>query len=295
MLGIRRLIGNWFINHPRFWIDRLSVYNVYRALTGHFRVLPDFIILGGAKCGTTSMFEYLIEHPDIYSPSNKEINFFNRYFPRGINWYRGNFALSAYKFYIEKICRRSFLTGEATPNYLIHPLTAKRISEFIPNVKLIVLLRNPVERAYSHYIMEKQLGNEKLSFDEAIKCEENRLSGENEKMIENENYYSYKCQWYSYLASGRYVEQLKLLFKYFSKEQILILNTKELDENPSKIYQKTLKFFTLSPFELKFKKHNVGKYSEMPSIIRKNLVEYFHPHNEYLFQLLGSKFNWNIN
>ena len=113
--------------------------------------------------------------------------------------------------------KKKFLTGEATPTYLHHPLTAKRISELLPNIKLIILLRNPIDRAYSHYQMEKRLGYEELTFEEAINFETSRLEGESEKMFKDPNYYSYERQIYSYLTSGIYVDQLKLWMNYFSK------------------------------------------------------------------------------
>jgi len=264
---------------------------VFRKLTGSMRVLPDFIIIGAAKCGTTSLYDYLTQHPSIYSADRKEIYFFDRYYPLGINWYKGFFRLKIFKNF--KKINGSFLTGEATPTYIHHPLAAERISKSIPKAKLIVLLRNPVDRAFSSYNMQKKHGIESLTFQEAIKAEESRLAGEYEKMISNPNYYSYYTQWYAYLTRGIYVDQLKVWMKFFPKNQFLIIKSEDFFENEDNIYHQVLTFLNLPYKKIKFEKQNVGKYEQMDKKIRKELLEFFKPHNERLYQFLGKDFGWN--
>ena len=96
------LITLWLLQHPNLWTNPLSISSIFRALTGKFRTLPDFIIIGAAKCGTTSLYDYLSQHPSVHSALWKEIYFFDRYFPRGINWYRSNFPYNIQKFSLQK-------------------------------------------------------------------------------------------------------------------------------------------------------------------------------------------------
>ena len=112
---------------------------------------PDFIIVGGQRCGTTSVYNNLISNPDVTPATKKEIHFFSDNYHKGLTWYQNQF-------------KKSLCTGEATPYYIFHPHSLRRISNDIPNVRIIILLRNPVDRAYSHYWLEVRLKNEHLSF-----------------------------------------------------------------------------------------------------------------------------------
>jgi len=293
---IRQLASSWLVKHPNLWVHPMSVRSILRALTGIVRIYPDFIIIGGQKCGTTALSKYMLEHPAIKPALWKEVNFFDKQFQRGLIWYRANFPTIFQKFFLKYILRRDFHCGDATPYYLFHPLAAKRISETLPQIKLIVLLRDPVERAYSHYNMEVRLGFENLSFEDAMKKENERLGGETEKMISNESFNSLEYQTHSYLSRGIYIEQLKNWTKYFSKDQLLILQTEEFEKEPSKITNQVFKFLNLPNFEIKNpKKENVGEYKEMTNDTKKFLIEYFKPYNQELYEFLGRDFHWEEN
>jgi len=289
---LKKKITEWLVNHPNLWVNPLSIYAILRAFTGHLRVLPDFIIIGAAKSGTTSLYDYLIQHPSVHTALWKEIYFFDRYFPRGMVWYRANFPSKFQKFFQIFFLRKNFLTGEATPTYFHHPLTPKRISMLLPSVKLIVLLRNPIDRAYSHYQMERKFGYEELSFEEAIVSEDIRLQGESEKMIKDPNYFSYKRQIFSYVTTGFYAEHLAMWMKYFSKNQLMIINSKDLENNTDRIFQEVLDFLGLDSYKIKFKKQNVGKYDQMNENTRKILFEKFESQNKKLYELINKNFNW---
>ena len=138
-----------------------------RGLTHPIRLLPDFLISGAQRGGTTSLYNYLQAHPCFELPTTKELHFFDRKFHRGLAWYRAHFPTYLEKCFAQRIQGRAFLTGEATPNYLFHPLVSRRVAEVLPRVKLIVLLRNPVDRAFSHYHHILDLGYEHLPFAEA--------------------------------------------------------------------------------------------------------------------------------
>ena len=151
-----------------------------RATTYPLRLLPDFLIIGTQRGGTTSLYNYLVEHPGIGAASIKEVHFFDTpHFKQGLAWYRGHFPSAFQRYYVERSLKHGFVTGEASPYYLFHPHAPKRVAGLMPQMKLIVMLRNPVDRAYSHYHHEVAGGHEKLAtFEEAIACEDERLAGE---------------------------------------------------------------------------------------------------------------------
>lgn len=264
-------------------------------MTGWLHVMPNYLIIGFAKCGTTSLHEYLIQHPSIYPPQGKEIDYFDRLFSRGLSWYKVKFPLNFQKYFVTKFLKQPFITGEATPRYLQHPHSLQRIKQAVPESKFIVLLRNPIERAFSHYNMNLRNDYEYLSFKDAIKNEKMRLKGRYEKMSKNENYYSWNYDLFGYLEQGLYYQKLKPWFDSFPKEQFLIIQSEKFLENPSKIYHKTLQFLDLPKWEPEkyqlFKKRSYVQ-SKIDTKLRDDLIEYFQPHNEKLYELIGQNFDW---
>lgn len=269
-------------------------YKRYCSIVGPFHVLPDFYIIGGQKCGTTSMFEYLAQHPSVSPPIAKDIRFFDKYFQKGVNWYKVYFPLTYQKFVSEKVNKKKFITGEATERYLDHPHAPKRMKQVTPNAKIIVLLRNPVDRAYSHYKMIAKR-SESLTFAEAIN-QEHKIEKSYQKMVDDSTYYDDLYFRHGYLHRGIYVDKLQRWMKEFSKEQFLIIQSEDFFTDPNKIYNNILEFLGLSKYELpdykQFRKQDYSK-SKLDSELRKKLVNHFQPHNERLYELLGKKFAWD--
>lgn len=278
----------------------------YRGATSFTRVMPDFLIIGGQRCGTSSLYYYLTEQHGISSAATKEVHFFDDFFARGIHWYRAQFPTSAYKYYVEHIRKHRFLTGEASPYYIFHPHAPRRISAILPDTKLILLLRNPVDRAYSQHWLEVKGRYETLSFEEAIKNEQDRIAGEREKMLSNENYHSFKHRRFTYLARGIYMDQIEYWMNYFPKEQFLFLKTEDLYTNPASIVRQTLEFLGIPAEEIdtnrEYKKYKVPSKTgyrtkdtapKMDPDTRKYLVEYFKPHNARLYEFLGRDLDWD--
>ena len=183
-------LGMWLRRHETSLSVAQSLNKIVYTTTGSTHVLPDFLIIGAARSGTTSLYQYLTEHPSIIPGVGKEIYFFDKKFKKGINWYKSFFPTKFSMAIIKNKQKTKCITGEATPRYLHYPHAPKRIFEFLPKIKLIVLLRNPIDRAYSHYQMEVSSGNEELSFEESIEKEEERTKGIMEKMQCDENFYS---------------------------------------------------------------------------------------------------------
>ena len=273
------------------------VYQLYLhfcKFKGLFHSKPDFLIIGGEKCGTTSLYEYLIKHPHVLPAKGKEVYYFDYKFQNGFGWYKTFFPKILTKKFIGLIKNKKILSGEATPRYLNHPHSPKRILKLLPNVKLIILLRNPIDRAFSHYNMETDQGKETLSFKDSIEHEDERIIPEYEKMKQNENYYGRKYYWYSHVEAGIYIKYLKRWIEMFPKNQILIVKSEDLFENTSITYNKVLDFLGLSYHELSgYKKFKERQYAEkLDPDLRKKLSSFFQPHNEELYEFLKKDFAW---
>ncbi|PKO07265.1 MAG: sulfotransferase [Chloroflexi bacterium HGW-Chloroflexi-3] len=267
---------------------KLSAWWLYARITGNKRALPNFIIAGTARAGTTSLFQYLSDHPKILPSFRKEIKYFDIHYFMGIQWYRSHFP------YIYKLKKIEGLTGEASPNYLGHPTAMQRIALALPDVKIIIILRNPIDRAYSHYHLSIKAGDENLKFNEAIDLEPVRLRGETEKIIANYTYPQGNFIKHSYLSRGLYIEQVPKVFKLFNLDNILILSSEDFYRDPRKIFYQIQEFLNLPTWEPKnYKAFKQSVYQEpMDDELRKQLVEYYRPYNLKLYDFLNRDFGW---
>ena len=251
--------------------------------------LPDFIVIGTQKGGTTFFYNRLARrHPYVDGAAKKEVHFFSRHFDMGVGWYKSHFSAPKQR------NGRRVLTGEASPYYLYHPHAARRAAEVVPHAKLIALLRNPVDRAYSHYNHQVRMGHEPLtSFEAAIEAEGQRLLGEKEKMLADENYVSLSYARFSYLSRGVYVDQLKQWHKYFDEEQILVLKSEDLYQRTQETFRRAQRFLDIPCYEIQFKpRKGEDKYTRMNPLTRKQLEIHFEPHNQRLYDYLGIDFDW---
>src|SRR5215204_30223 len=251
-------------------------------------VLPDFLIIGAQKCGTNTLYDLLSQHPGIERAITKELNYFNLHFEKGIEWYRSQLPLP------RRNEEHKPITGEATPDYLFYPDAARRAAQVVPQARLIVLLRNPVDRAYSHYHHQIRKGRETLGFEEAIEAEKARLRCERDKMLEDEHYNSFNYRHFSYLSRGVYVDQLLRWSEYFAEDQMLVLNSEDFFERAPETLKLVLNFLQLPGWEPEtWKIRNKGSYEqEMNPATRRRLEEYFEPHNRRLYEYLGMDFGW---
>jgi len=183
--------------------------------------LPDFIICGAQRAGTTALFQYITQHPNLCGSFNKEVNYFNFNYEKEIAWYKNFFSH----------CNNNAIKGEASPSYMYFEDVPKRIFQITPEIKLIFILRHPVERAYSHYWHEVIMGREKLTFKEAINREETRIN----ENIYNKTYYSYKDR-------GRYIDFIKKYKIYFPESRIHIIINRDLREDILLTLKNTLLF-----------------------------------------------------
>ncbi len=215
-------------------------------------------------------------HPEIGQAFRKEIHFFDRYYDKGIDWYLAHFPL----------CGEYPVVGEASPFYLFHPEAPERVASVVPLAKFIVLLRNPVDRAFSQYHMKVERGLETLSFAEAIEREPQRLATSNDPM-------DLAWRHHSYLARGVYVDQLERWFDGFSRDRFSIVKSEDFYRDPETVLHQTQAFLGVRPHSPgTFKIHHQAEYPEMDPVMRQRLAAYFAPYNRQLYDLLGRDFGW---
>lgn len=264
-----------------------QVRSGYRRLTARLRGFPSALIIGAQRSGTTSLFNYLIQHPNVRAPLGKEIHYFDLHYARGVQWYRGRFP------YVRQL-RNGNLTIDASPYYLPHPLVPERAAQLLPNVKLIALLRNPVDRALSHYQHEVRQHRETLSFPDAVAMEADRLAGEEERLQADSTYYSYNHHRFSYVRRGLYLEQLRRWLQHFPRSQLLVLESEWLFRDPAAASAAVHQFLGLPPHRLPdYPPFYQGNYQRwMPEELKARLTTYFAPFNAELFRWLGQEFDW---
>jgi hypothetical protein len=176
---------------------------------------------------------------------------------------------------------------------MFHPHAPARIREALPDVRLIVMLRNPVERAYSHYQHEFRKKRETLPFEEAVAREPERLQGQLERMLENPRYNSVAHRRHAYVTRGVYVDPLQHVMGLFPRDRILVLKSEDYFKEPDATLRGVLDFLGLPPRARRtYAKSNVGRYAAMAPRLRQQLVEHYAPHNARLYDLLGVDYGW---
>ena len=279
-----------------FHLEReLGAAKKQRARNVETGALPDFVIIGERKCGTTFLYHLLCQHPLVQPAASKELHFFDALFDEGIEWYRQCFPAPRLK------DGRRTITGEATP-YMSHRLAPERMAQVIPEARLIALLRDPVERTYSDYQQVVRKGRETRTFEEAIGAVERAWSsGRGGEFPEHEDHAHSSRR--GYLSRSLYAEHLLRWSEFFPRERMLALKSEDFFENPQETLKTVFDFLDLPEWELqaletrkerkKRDKRNPGSYEEgMDATTRRRLEEYFEPHNRRLYEYLGVDFGW---
>ena len=241
---------------------------------------PDFIIAGASKCGTSSIHYYLSCHRQILLSHKKEIDFYWQHYHRGIDWYRAHFPTIS--------DRADFLTGEATPNYLRFPQIASRIKDTFPQTKIIILLRNPVDRAISWHYHKLNAGLTNVDLKTAIATEIEKLATVTEAEIINTGYGDPDN-----IMSSLYIYKIKPWIELLGREQFLILKSEEFYSNPLQVMSDVFQFLDLPDYPLNnYPKVNAGSYQPTDPELRNTIAEYFAPYNRQLEEYLGMEFGW---
>lgn len=247
--------------------------------------LPDFVIFGAQRSGTTNLYDLLVRHPSVNAASHKEVHFFDLHYGRGERWYRGNFPSP-----LRDPSGQALVCGEATPTYIAYESAPAQVRELMPDVKLIALLREPVARAVSHYHHFRRLGNEQRSFEEAIAWEYGYLSSGNPPLLLDSPERGADPL---YLSLSAYAPQLERWLSTFPREQIFIAPAEELFESREALLASLGRFLELrSPFPALDVPPKQFPYPDVAEETRRRLTDLFAPYNRELEALLERRFPW---
>ncbi|WP_458040313.1 MULTISPECIES: sulfotransferase domain-containing protein [Bacteria] len=270
-----------------------SAYVGWGALSADSRLAPDFLVIGGQRCGTTSIFRAFEQHPDIVRPTlNKGVNYFDMNYHRGTRWYRGHFPLA-------RGIRRTrpegttVATFEASGYYMFHPLAPERIARDFPGIKIVAMLRDPVERAYSAWKHESARGFDDWSFERAIAEEAERTRGERERMIADPRYQSFNYRHHSYTARGDYSSQLEEYYRLFPAKNIHVVYSETFFSDPEAEFARLTDFLGVARAkDIQFDQHNARPSGPMPGTTREVLSEVYRGQAEQLTSLTGRRPPW---
>lgn len=266
-----------------------SSYTAVSRATVKVRMQPTFLIAGAQRCGTTSLFQMLAKHPDVQPPAiTKGVHYFdtaNRH-ARGSDFYRAHFPMILPN-------RQGRITGEASPYYIFHPLAAERIAQELPKARIIVLLRDPVERAYSAHKQETWRGFETLPFEEALEAEPERLAGEEGRIITDPGYQSFSHQHHAYVGRGMYAPQLQRMAQAVGRDNLLVLDADHFFADPSEHWASVLRHIGLPFVPLNGAvKANARPSAPMASSVRARLERAFESSDASLNGFLGHPPSW---
>jgi len=266
--------------------------------TAAVRELPDFLIVGTKRGGSTSLYNYVLAHPDVMPlvPSRQNLKglyFFDVNYARGDTWYRSHFMTSARRHATERRRGHRVLLGESTPYYLYHPHAPRRAAELAPDARIIMLLRDPVERAYSHYKERWRQGVEPLTFEKALAAEPKRLEGEFERMLSDPGYRSFAHQMFSYVDQGRYLDGVRRWQQSYPDNQILILRSEDLYADPAHVVGQVQRFLGLDPVQLdSYEAWNQKPAKGMSPEVRAELTKRLAPDVRRLEDHLRRDMDW---
>jgi hypothetical protein len=261
--------------------------------------MPEFVIIGAKRCGTTSLYRYLGEHPQVAPmfPSarriplmrsdQKGVHYFESNHARGNRWYRSFFRTGFAR------RRAGQITGEASPYYLFHPRVARLAATEIPHARLIVLLRDPVERTYSHWSEQRRNGVETLSFEDALAAEPDRLVGELERLLRDPEAVSFPYEQQSYALQSEYAASIERWLEFFPKDQLLVLRSEDLYANPQATYERATTFLGLEPHTLRAPEPwNAAPRSALEPATREALVTRFAASEARLREIVDPDLRW---
>ncbi len=259
-------------------------------LTASLRMDPSFLIVGAQRCGTTSMYKTVTKHPSILpAVLHKGVHYFDVNYGKGARWYRGHFPLVI----PGRAGDGPVVTGESSPYYMFHPLAGERILKDLPGVRLVVLLRDPVERAYSAHAHESARGFETETFEHAIELEPERLAGEEERLRSDPTYVSHTHQHNAYVTRGRYVYQLERLERLFGRERLFVIDSGDLFESARPILTELFAFLGVPPWlPPSFDQHNARPRNSLSPRLQEQLRHGYEEDDLMLTDWLGRSPSW---
>jgi hypothetical protein len=247
------------------------------------RQLPGALVIGAQRAGTTSLHRALAEHPELHPPVlHKGVHYFDTAYGHPLAWYRAHFP-------------RGGGTGfETCPYYLAHPVVPSRVAADLPDVRVVALLRDPVERAVSHHAHEVARGFEDLDLEAAIEAEPERLAGAEERLRDGpRSLVDVHHQHHAYLARGAYAPQLRRWFDAVGRDAVLVLDAAPFLADPAAGLPRVLDHLGVAPAaDLVVGRWNAGRPATIPAALRHRLEEHFAPLDADLVDLLGWRPSW---
>lgn len=292
-LGIRSLTKQAKQKLPEPAVSSLRmVVQRFGQLTARYRSLPDFIIVGAQRSGTTSLYRLLSAHPQVARPTmSKGIGYFDINYAKGAKWYRGHFPLRFSNGFSRGKSRQ--LVFESSGYYSFHPLAAQRIANDLPQTKLVMMLRDPVERAYSAHRHELVRGFENESFERALELEDQRLAAETERLISEPNYQSHSHRHHAYLRRGLYAEQIKRIHAAVGEDRLYLMDADDFFHNSIEEFLNLQKWLGLSPWvPATVPAENAQPRAAMDEELRASLRDYYAQADHELAQLMGRTPSW---
>ncbi len=269
-----------------------SVQEMIRAARGPrsaTRALPDFMIIGAQKAGTTSLFQYLEECPDVRGPLTKELHYYDHNVDRGEQWYRSNFPIRS--------ASDGWITGESSPYYMLHPSVPRRLVDHLPGTRLIALLRHPVQRAYSHFNHSRVLGGEPIDDFRAAMAAEPARTDEAWARLVKTGKREPDVEWFSYARRSHYAPQLRRWLACFPRESLLIMTAEELYRNPQGGLSRARAHLGLPQIDVtdrNFRPRNARSYIPISDQVRVALGREFVDDMAEVEQLMGRPTGWDL-
>ncbi len=268
--------------------------DVVGRMTRGQRALPGLLLAGGQRCGTTSLYQALTQQPQFFRPVwRKGVHYFDMAYEQGTDWYRSHFPL---KSTVRRASERHATLStcfESSPYYLFHPRAAERIRETLPEVRVVVLVRDPVERAVSAHAHELARGFETLTLAEALDAEPGRLTGETERMLADPSYQSHAHRHQAYRSRGEYAPQLERLAGVLGRDRIKVIDSHRFFTEPEEVFDDLLDWLgTRRLVETRFERHNARPHADLDPGLRRDLTTHFEPYDAQLAPWLGRPVSW---
>lgn len=263
-------------------------------LSYRLRMLPGFLIVGAQRCGTTSLYRALSAHPAVLKAfAHKGVHYFDVAYERKLSWYQAHFPLRVRARAVARAVGGPAMTFESSPYYMFHPLAAARIAHDLPAVRLLVLVRDPVARAYSAYTHELARGFESEPFERALELENARLAGEGERIVNQPDYLSHSHRHHAYRGRGQYIEQIERLEALFGRDRIHVIDSGDFFAEPKRVYDSALDFLGLPHRGYPvFERHNARPRAPLAQSVRAALDTHFVPYDARLAAWLGTQPSW---
>jgi len=291
MTGRLRDLRRRYLPRRLKWL-MVDAISLARRMRSRDRVLPDFLIIGAQKSGTTFLMSALAQSPCVVPPALKEVHYFDANYRKGERWYRGLLPTRREMASVETATGSRGVTGEASPFYMYYPHAAVRAQALMPSLKIIAVLRDPTARAISHYYHSRAWGYETLPIEAAFAAEAERLAPEKERTLNDPDYASRALGNWSYLDRGHYVRQLRPWEHLFGRDNMLILDSRQLFSDPQATLARTCRFLGVPEFDYRggaSQNTTSGKGNISPEL-REKIDRQFQASNDELADYAGIRF-----